>query len=98
MSPRSQTLGEVEKVFGVLVISLRKWYETLSNTLSRSGQSDLDWRELAQEFGGTVDGGVVISPMGVISIAAPNWVKVVLKGIHGCWFVDKIRVLICMNL
>lgn len=41
---------------GVLVISLRKQYEALSNTLSCSGQSDLGWRELAQEFGGTVDG------------------------------------------
>ena len=52
-----QALGEVEKTFGVLVNfpdlpneELRRHCETLSNTLSSNGQSDLDWKELAQEL------------------------------------------------
>lgn len=49
-------MGEVEKAFGVLVISLRKQYKTLSNTLSFRGRSDLERREVAQAFGVIVDG------------------------------------------
>ena len=57
LQERFQALGEVEKTFGVLVNfpelpneDLRKQCETLSNTLSCNGQSDLDWEELTQEL------------------------------------------------
>ncbi|KAK0151965.1 Zinc finger MYM-type protein 1 [Merluccius polli] len=57
LQERFQALDEVEKTFGVLVNfpdlpneELRRHCETLSNTLSCNGQSDLDWKELAQEL------------------------------------------------
>jgi len=57
LQERFQTLGEVEEKFGVLVNfpdlpneELTKKCETLSNTLSCGGQSDLDGRELALEM------------------------------------------------
>lgn len=36
---------------------LRKQYERLSNTLSSSGQSELDWIKVAQEFGDAANRG-----------------------------------------
>uniref|UniRef100_A0A672Y3A4 TTF-type domain-containing protein n=1 Tax=Sphaeramia orbicularis TaxID=375764 RepID=A0A672Y3A4_9TELE len=57
LQERSQALGEVEKKFSVLVNfpdlpseELKKQCEILSNTLSCSGQSDLDGTELALEL------------------------------------------------
>lgn len=57
LQERFQTLGEVEEKFGPLVNfpdllsdELTKQCETLSNTLSCGGQSDLDGRELALEM------------------------------------------------
>lgn len=57
LQERFQTLGEVHNKFGVLVNfpdlpkeELEEQCETLSNTLSCSGQSDLDGKELAVEM------------------------------------------------
>ncbi|KAM4592407.1 zinc finger MYM-type protein 1-like [Odontesthes bonariensis] len=46
---RFQALGDVGEKFGVLT-DFPNLCEALGHTLSHSGQSDLDWRELAQEM------------------------------------------------
>ena len=57
LQERFQALSDVGDKFGVLVnfpelpvIQLSKQCEALGHTLSHSRQSDVDWRELAQEM------------------------------------------------